>query len=79
MTEPTQVSRRTVIAYTQLDPGGQMTRRHGVGICYAPEELHPYVVWTLVRLDDGEWFAESGDYFTDIAGAVAQYKRRGGK
>lgn len=75
---PTNVNGRDVLAFTDLHPAGNGSRRYGIGICRWNDH-DPYVVWTLIQDEEGEWFAESGDYCRTIAEATAAYTRRGGE
>ena len=49
-----------------------------ITICYKEEELHPYVVWTVIARPEG-FAAEHGDYCLTIEQALTYYKKRGGQ
>jgi hypothetical protein len=51
---------------------------HWITICYGENELHPYVVWTVVARPQG-FEASNGDYCTTLEQAVTIYKKRGGE
>jgi hypothetical protein len=51
---------------------------HWITICYGENELHPYVVWSVVARPQG-FEASNGDYCTTLQQAVTIYKKRGGK
>lgn len=64
-----------LIAYTHNTDGGDGFLPNGVGICLLPNnDLHPYVVWSIITQDAGEtWFAQSGTYCTRLDEALAAY------
>jgi len=51
---------------------------HWITICYGQNELHPYVVWSVVARPQG-FEASNGDYCTTLEQAVTIYKKRGGE
>jgi hypothetical protein len=51
---------------------------HWITICYGENELHPYVVWSVVARPQG-FEASNGDYCTTLEQAVTIYKKRGGE
>jgi hypothetical protein len=70
---------RMVIAYTKrTDRVLNDTYASWVAICAKQDELHPYVVWTIIARPTG-FVAESGDYCLTLEEAVKAYKKRGGE
>lgn len=49
-----------------------------ITVCYKKEELHPYVVWTVIARPEG-FAAQNGDYCLTIEEALTHYKKRGGQ
>jgi hypothetical protein len=49
-----------------------------ITICHGENELHPYVVWSVVARPNG-FEASNGDYCTTLEKAVTIYKKRGGE
>lgn len=49
-----------------------------ITICHKENELHPYVIWTVIARPEG-FAAENGDYCSTLAQAVSDYKKRGGE
>ena len=47
-------------------------------ICHKEDELHPYVVWTVVARPEG-FSAFNGEYCKTLGQAVNCYKNRGGE
>ena len=50
---------------------------HWITICHGENELHPYVVWSVVARPQG-FEAFTGDYCSTLEQAVTIYKKRGG-
>jgi hypothetical protein len=70
---------RIVIAYTKrTDRVLNDTYASWVAICVNKNELHPYVVWTVIARSTG-FVAESGDYCLTLEEALKAYKKRGGE
>lgn len=70
---------RVVIATTKkADRIPDDSYAHWITICFKENELHPYVVWTVVATPQG-FEASNGDYCTTLEKAVTIYKKRGGE
>ena len=70
---------RMVIASTKIAnriPGDSYA--HWITICCGENELHPYVVWSVIARPQG-FEASNGDYCTTLQKAVTIYKKRGGE
>jgi hypothetical protein len=70
---------RIVIAATKKAdriPGDSYA--YWITICHRENELHPYVVWSVVARPNG-FEASNGDYCTTLEKAVTIYKKRGGE
>ena len=67
----------TVIEYTHHDDASEGWRRNGIALVHRGGH-EPFVVWRLIRDEDGRWYAESGDYYSNIADAAARYAVRAG-
>lgn len=74
---PTEVNGREVLAFTDKYPAGNGSRRMGIGICKW-DSHDPFVVWNLIQDEEGEWFAEAGNYCRTLPDATRHYVRRGG-
>jgi hypothetical protein len=70
---------RMVIACTKkADRIPDDSYAHWITICHKENELHPYVVWSVVARPQG-FEASNGDYCTTLEKAVTIYKKRGGE
>lgn len=71
--------KRMVIAYTKRnDRVVGDVYASWITICINKEELHPYVVWTVIARPEG-FVSESGDYCSTLEDALKAYKKRGGE
>ena len=75
---PDTIQGRNVIAYTDRYPAGEGSRRMGIAICEWSDH-DPFVVHNLIQDEEGDWFAEHGNYCRSIIEAVEHYTRRGGE
>jgi len=72
-------TKRIVLASTKKAdriPGDSYA--HWITICFKEDELHPYVVWSVVARPNG-FEASNGDYCSTLQQALIQYKKRGGE
>jgi hypothetical protein len=70
---------RTVITATKkADRIPDDSYAHWITICHKENELHPYVVWSVVAIPQ-VFEASNGDYCTTLEKAVTIYKKRGGE
>jgi hypothetical protein len=66
----------TIVAYTEQHPGGSGLRRHGIALCAYEHNIGDWVTWRVIQREDGEWFAESGNYLRNANEAIADYRER---
>lgn len=76
-TDPTVLKNGAVIsAYSEQHPGGNGCRRYGIALCAYAHGIGDWVTWRVIQNEDGEWFAESGNYHSNLADAVDDYRER---
>lgn len=66
----------TVVAYTEQHPGGNGYRRHGIALCAYKHGIGDWVTWRVIKDENGDWFAESGNYHMNVIDATADYRER---
>lgn len=64
-----------ILAHSAVIPAGHGMLTHCIVLAYWAQSLHPFVTWQAGLYEDG-WHAGSGNYFTDLAEANADFLDR---